>query len=88
MRQVNTDSHSLSLNCCAFLSSSDTTTFSEAVKDDKWCQAMNMELRALESNGTWSLTTLTPGKRAIGCKWLFKTKFNSDALLKGTKLGL
>jgi len=30
----------------------DPTTFPMAVKDSKWCEAINWELRALESNGT------------------------------------
>lgn len=37
---------------------------------------MNIELEALERNGTGSITELPKGKTAIGCKWLFKTKFN------------
>ena len=48
--------------------SQDHTTFAEAVLDPKWCEAMNLELRALEDNGTWEITSLPPGKRAIGCK--------------------
>jgi len=35
---------------------------------------MNAELEALEQNHT----SLPPGRKAIGCKWLYKTKFNSD----------
>ena len=52
--------------------------FREAVKEAKWVQAMNEELDALESNETWEITTLPPGKVAIGCKWLYKTKYNAD----------
>ena len=47
---------------------SDPVSFFEAVKEPKWCQAMDAELRALEDNGTWTLTTLPAGKKAIGCK--------------------
>jgi len=32
------------------------------------------ELDALESNETWSLMDLPPGKRPIRCKWIFKAK--------------
>lgn len=39
---------------------------------------MNAELDALELNDTWELTALPPNKHAIGCKWLFKTKFLPD----------
>jgi len=61
-------------SCRAVLASLDNNcdpiTFSEALKDVKWCKAMDAELRALEKNGTWHITTLPPGKRAIGCKWI------------------
>lgn len=39
---------------------------------------MNAELDALELNNTWEITELPPNKHAIGCKWLFKTKFLPD----------
>nr|GFB21050.1 retrovirus-related Pol polyprotein from transposon TNT 1-94 [Tanacetum cinerariifolium] len=42
---------------------------------------MNAELRALESNGTWELSQLTLGKKAIGSYWIYKTKLKAD----GTK---
>jgi len=49
----------------AFLSVMATThdpvTFQEVVQDPTWCEAMNLELRALEANGTWVLTDLPPG---------------------------
>ena len=39
---------------------------------------MEAELQALEQNDTWDLVVLPPGKTAIGCKWVFKAKFNPD----------
>ena len=36
---------------------------------------MNEELCALEDNLTWIITDLPPGKKAIGNKWLYKTKY-------------
>nr|CAN67330.1 hypothetical protein VITISV_010353 [Vitis vinifera] len=49
---------------------------------------MKAELHALEENGTWSLTTLPLGKRAMGCKWVYKLKFRADAKLVTVKLVL
>jgi len=62
--------------------------FSEAVLEPKWCAAMNSELRALEANGTWKLTSLPPEKRAIGRKWVYKTEFKSDGSLDKFKARL
>jgi len=39
---------------------------------------MNLKLQALESNGQWEIIDLSKGRKAIGCKWLFKTKFKAD----------
>ncbi len=39
---------------------------------------MNEEIQALESNNTWHLTTLPKGKKAIGCKWVYRVKRNSE----------
>jgi len=46
----------------------DPVTFHEAVHDPNWCDAMNHELQALEDNGTWLVTDLPPGRKAIGCE--------------------
>ena len=32
----------------------------------------------MEANGTWSLTTLPPNKRALTSKWVYRVKFRSD----------
>lgn len=42
---------------------------------------MNIELEALERNGTWVITELPAGKQAIGCKWLYKTKYKPDGTI-------
>ena len=56
----------------------DPILFQEAIKDPKWCTTMNKELEALERNKTWEITVLLEGRKVIGCKWLYKTKFNLD----------
>jgi hypothetical protein len=38
----------------------------------EWCY--EEELKAIEENGTWELTTLPLDKKAIGLKWMFKVK--------------
>ncbi|KAL0296148.1 UNVERIFIED_CONTAM: Retrovirus-related Pol polyprotein from transposon RE2 [Sesamum radiatum] len=49
---------------------------------------MNLELQALEQNGTWELTSLPPDKRTIGSRWVFKLKLNPDGSIDRYKARL
>ena len=57
-------------NFVAFMAShlkeKDPIHFKEAVKHQKWINAMNEEIEALENNDTWDVTSLPKGKKAIG----------------------
>ncbi|XP_074339824.1 putative mitochondrial protein AtMg00820 [Apium graveolens] len=46
---------------------------------------MNVELNALEANGTWDIVTLPSNKQAIGSKWVYKTKYNLDGSIERYK---
>nr|GEZ80495.1 ribonuclease H-like domain, reverse transcriptase, RNA-dependent DNA polymerase [Tanacetum cinerariifolium] len=39
---------------------------------------MKDELDSINRNNTWRLTSLPPGHKAIGLKWVFKTKKDAD----------
>ena len=54
----------------------DPTVFEDAVKEEKWRKAMDDEIKSIEKNRTWELVNLPPGAKAIGVKWIFKTKLN------------
>jgi len=41
---------------------------------DKWVAAALTKIKAHIQNGTWELTQLPPGKRAISSWWVFKIK--------------
>ncbi|KAF5452044.1 hypothetical protein F2P56_027083 [Juglans regia] len=49
---------------------------------------MSTELQALEANSTWTLDHLSPGKKPIGCKWVFKTKLKADGSIERYKARL
>ena len=50
--------------------------------DSNWLEAMKKEIDALEENQTWEFTYLPPGKRALGCKWVYKLKYNADGTIE------
>ena len=49
---------------------------------------MQAGLQAIKANGTWSLTTLPPAKRVVGCKWIYKLKFGANGTLECHKAHL
>ncbi|KAL4302249.1 hypothetical protein GQ457_10G013460 [Hibiscus cannabinus] len=60
----------------------------EALKHPRWNQAVQEELHALEQNCTWTLTTLPPGKKAVGCKWIFVIKYKLNGSIQRYKARL
>ena len=65
-------------NLVLFALTSDPTTFEEDIQSSKWRAAMDLEMEAIERNGTWELTNLPKGMKKIGVKWVFKTKLNEN----------
>ena len=64
------------------------TTYEHAAKHPGWVEAMNKEINALQTNNTWDVVSLPPKKKAISCKWVYKTKFKSDGSLERLKARL
>lgn len=63
-------------------------TYAEAVEHPQWQEAIRRELDAHRTSGTWSLTTLPPGRRAIGHKWVFRVKLAADGTIDKFKARL
>ena len=63
-------------------------SFSEAIESKEWTNAMQSEVGALVETRTWDITKLPPGKKAIGCKWIYKLKFRADGSLERYKARL
>ena len=54
----------------------------------QWNHAMDREMESLKTNNVWKLTTLPPGKRAVGSKWVYKVKTGGDGAVERYKARL
>ncbi|KAG3230217.1 hypothetical protein PI124_g24684 [Phytophthora idaei] len=53
------------------------TTFKSAMESSdavKWKEACDSELESLHKDDTWDVVPLPKGRKAIGCRWVFRTK--------------
>ncbi|XP_031258090.1 gibberellin 20 oxidase 3-like [Pistacia vera] len=50
----------------------------EALSDPKWKVAMNEEIKSLQKNETWELVDCPPGKKTVGCRWVYTVKYKAD----------
>lgn len=75
----------------AKIQSKEPKTFKEAMESEDaedWKRAMEEELMAIKNNETWELVDLPKGRKAIGCKWVFKNKEdeNGNIVRRKTRL--
>ena len=49
---------------------------------------MEEEMKALEMNDVWTITDLPEGKKAVGSRWVFKTKLGADNVVTRHKARL
>jgi hypothetical protein len=45
-------------------------------------------MAALENSRTWDIVTLPQGKKTVGCKWVFSTKYKADGSIERHKVRL
>ena len=67
------------------------STIQEAKSSDhaaEWKVATDAEYNSLIENKTWMLVELPAGRRAIGCKWVFKLKYDVDGRVERFKARL
>ncbi|XP_016166980.1 uncharacterized protein LOC107609499 [Arachis ipaensis] len=62
--------------------------YEDAILKPCWQEAIRTELDALNENKTWTLTSLPSGKKAIGCKWIFRVKYHPDSSVEQHKARL
>ena len=54
----------------------------EAMLDERWKLAVYDEMKALQDNHTWELTTLLDRKKIVGCKWVFTVKYKTNGAIE------
>jgi hypothetical protein len=64
------------------------TSYKQASSIPYWQNAMKNEIKALEKNQTWDLVILPQNKCAIGCKWVYRVKFQADSKVERYKARL
>lgn len=62
--------------------------FEKAVGNPKWKNAMNEEMATLDAKSLWDLVFVPKDKNAIGCKWVYKVKYNANGLVSKYKTRL
>ena len=60
----------------------------EALTDSRWKAAMNEEMKSLQKNETWDLVDCPPGKKSVGCRWVYSVKYKSDGTIERFKARL
>lgn len=60
----------------------------EALQSPGWRNTVFEEIEALGPNGTWVILDLPPGKKAVGCKWVFTIKHRADGSIERLKARL
>lgn len=58
------------------------------MKHAHWHDDMENEIKALQSNNTWSLCSILLNKAPIGCTWVYKIKYQSDGSIECYKARL
>jgi hypothetical protein len=60
----------------------------ESADAEGWKLAMQEELDSIEANNTWELVDLPAGRKAVGSKWVYKTKFDVNGNIEKRKARL
>jgi hypothetical protein len=66
----------------------DPTSFEEAMRSDnssKWLEAREDEIKSMSTNKVWDLEPIPKGAKTIGCKWVYKTKHDSQGNIERFK---
>ena len=68
-----------------FVSQIEPKSIDEALKDEKWVEAMHEELNQFARNEVWFLVPRTAEMNIIGSKWVFRNKLDEDGVITRNK---
>ena len=54
----------------------------------KWLESMQDKMRSMNTNDVWDLETIPKGAKTVGCKWVYKTKYDSQGNIERFKARL
>ena len=60
----------------------------EALADPRWKAAMNEEMKSLQKNEIGELVDRPPGKKPVGCRWVYIVKHKADGTIERFKARL
>jgi hypothetical protein len=63
-------------------------SYAKVADDANWHAAMEEEMHVLAENETWDLVDAPKAVKPIGCKWVYKIKYNTDGLINRYKARL
>jgi hypothetical protein len=69
----------------------DPTSYEEAMRSlhsSKWLEAMEDEMKSMSSNDVWDLEEIPKGAKIVGCKWVYKTNYDSNGNVEKYKARL
>ena len=78
-------------DCEEFQMENNPTSFEEAMRSahsSKWLEAMQDEIRSMNTNGVQDLETIPKGAKTVGFKWVYNTKYDSTGNVERFKARL
>ena len=69
----------------------DPTSYEEAMRSarsSEWLEAMKDEMKSMKLNDVWDLEEIPKGAKTVGCKWVYKTKYDSRGNIEKFKARL
>ena len=54
----------------------------------KWFESMENEMKSMNANKVWDLEIISKETKTVGCKWIYKTKLDSQGNIERYKARL